>query len=259
MGLAELVKREQEFAQFSREHSMKQAFLKFLSDTSLVFRPEPMIARPIYEKIPDGSSVVLEWAPEYADCAVAGDLGYTFGPWQYRQSAVSDPSAYGNYFTVWERIPAGWFIYLDLGISYNEKNDLKTKCSYPSQYNIVSRAIDMKVINDLEMVLEKSTADKGYDMAVSDAAESEVHIFRDGSRPMTLSVFQPSDPRPDAIRFVVDKAKLAQAGDMYVTYGTIVNSKNNKARASFVHVWKLTNDVWKITVDVVLTYAAEKE
>lgn len=59
----------------------------------------------------------LLWTPRFAEVAVAGDMGWTWGDWQLFDPAAPDrPLASGRYVNVWRRQPdGGWKVRLDMG------------------------------------------------------------------------------------------------------------------------------------------------
>jgi len=63
------------------------------------------------------TAVLLAWAPDTADAAVSGDLGYTIGRWQLTSRARPDSVlAHGNYVTIWKRQSSGeWRAVVDIG------------------------------------------------------------------------------------------------------------------------------------------------
>ena len=113
--LAELVDAEREFARTSVASGMREAFLTFMADDAIVFRPHPVNAKSWYSERPDAPGV-LDWVPVFADISLAGDLGYTTGPWEYVVEQSDTPTAYGHYVSVWRKQPDGsWRVVIDLG------------------------------------------------------------------------------------------------------------------------------------------------
>lgn len=115
-----LVAAEKSFAAESVAHGMRDAFLTFLAEDAITFRPGPIRGRDSWEQrtSPPGT---LAWEPSFAEIAAAGDLGYTTGPWEYRAPAdKNQPSSYGHFVSVWRRSGSGeWRVALDIGIGHD--------------------------------------------------------------------------------------------------------------------------------------------
>jgi hypothetical protein len=69
---------------------------------------------------PSPTRNLLAWQPIFARVSIAGDLGYTTGPWEYKDNIKDEkPSGYGNFVTVWKKQADGsWKFVVDLGISH---------------------------------------------------------------------------------------------------------------------------------------------
>ena len=60
----------------------------------------------------------LTWTPVYADMAASGDLGYTFGTYEFRsKDKDGKPTVeYGKYASVWKKQKDGsWKVVMDMG------------------------------------------------------------------------------------------------------------------------------------------------
>ena len=60
----------------------------------------------------------LSWAPSYADISASGDLGYTYGTYEFRSRDKDGKPivSYGKYSTIWKRQKDGsWKVVLDMG------------------------------------------------------------------------------------------------------------------------------------------------
>ena len=60
----------------------------------------------------------LTWTPVYADMATSGDLGYTFGTYEFRsKDKDGKPTVtYGKYASVWKKQKDGtWKVVMDMG------------------------------------------------------------------------------------------------------------------------------------------------
>jgi ketosteroid isomerase-like protein len=117
-ALHAVVEAELAFARTSGEKGTKEAFLAFLAEDSILFRPQAVAGRKFMLEHPP-SPGKLSWRPIFADVSSAGDLGYTTGPYEYRKDATDAvPASYGNYFTIWKKQPDGvWKVLIDYGTS----------------------------------------------------------------------------------------------------------------------------------------------
>src|SRR6266542_3881046 len=88
--LTALIDAERAFARTAGEKGMRDVFLEYLADESLLFTPGPSPGKMYYRNRP-ALPTRLSWAPEFADVSAAGDRGYTSGPWEIRKSAATDP------------------------------------------------------------------------------------------------------------------------------------------------------------------------
>src|SRR5262245_45113385 len=111
--LGSLVQAERDFARLSLAQGVRDAFLANLGEDSIIFRPNAVPGRQWFENNPPPPAVRLEWAPEFADIASTGDLGYTTGPFEPRRTP-QDPPTFGHYVTLWRKQADGkWKVALD--------------------------------------------------------------------------------------------------------------------------------------------------
>ncbi len=114
---ADMVKAEQDFASDASARNTRDAFLAALADDGVVFAPGPSNGKRVWEARA-ANHARLEWAPAVAEIAAGGDLGYTSGPWCYTAEGATKPSAFGQYFTVWQKQADGhWKALIDHGVS----------------------------------------------------------------------------------------------------------------------------------------------
>src|SRR5262245_35072280 len=112
------VQAEHDFATAAVARGMRDAFLDFMAEGAMVFRPLPVPARAWFESRPAPHGQ-LTWRPAFADGARSGDLAWTTGPWSYRASATDTVSGTGDYVTVWKREPDGAYRFaIDAGTSH---------------------------------------------------------------------------------------------------------------------------------------------
>ncbi len=117
LALQEIQQADIDFANFSKEHGMRKAFLEYIDDDGIMMRDNslPLIGAHAIDYITsmNDSSVLLTWEPRGGDVAASGDLGYTFGIYEMKDSANIQK---GTYVTIWKKQPDGkWKFVLDSG------------------------------------------------------------------------------------------------------------------------------------------------
>lgn len=68
----------------------------------------------------DDKNNQLTWMPLFADMAASGDLGYTYGTWEFRSKGKDGKPTVerGKYTTIWKKQKDGsWKVALDMGNS----------------------------------------------------------------------------------------------------------------------------------------------
>jgi ketosteroid isomerase-like protein len=126
---AALLEADRAFSRLSEEQGMRAAFLAYLAEDAVIFRPGPVVGRAYIAARPQ-PAISLSWYPVLAEVAASGDLGYTTGPYELhelhelhapRQSgAPADGSVveHGYYVTVWRRQADGtWQVIADQGVT----------------------------------------------------------------------------------------------------------------------------------------------
>lgn len=111
-----------DFSNYSGEHGMEAAFLKFIADDGVLLRPN---MRPIegIEKVRQlfkegDASFTLVWSPLFADVSQSGDLGYTYGTFNLtgKNDKGEEIKRDGTYITIWRKEKDGnWKFVLDTG------------------------------------------------------------------------------------------------------------------------------------------------
>ncbi len=110
---SQVVAAERAFAAASGESGGKGAFLRFIDDEGILFRPGPMNGRMALEAGPEFPGP-LEWTPEVAAVSGDGVLGFTTGPWTL---TVGQDVGTGRYTTIWRRTSSGEYRFvLDVGV-----------------------------------------------------------------------------------------------------------------------------------------------
>ncbi|MEO0332642.1 MAG: nuclear transport factor 2 family protein [Bacteroidota bacterium] len=252
----ELVATEKKFAAFTEENGTPEGFLAFLADDALLFRDgEYVLGIPFYEQNP--SSGILSWKPQYADISRSGDLGYTTGPFEFRNSPEDPPSGFGHYISVWEKVDtATWKVVFDLGSFYSPPSDSFPDLVFPSKYpRKISSVRDTTglvaalIAQDSAFAQLASTENlqAAYELFL---AESPI-LFRSGSRPFDI---------PDEVQSLIVSAnqqpnltpiggKTSMLGDPGYVYG--LTEQEGGPPTAYLHIWKYEQwKGWRIVVEV---------
>ena len=114
--IQELQRADQDFSEFSRRNGMRKALLEYIDDEGVMLKDNSMPLRgaPAIEYISsmNDSSVQLTWEPLGGDVSASGDLGYTYGIYELKDSASSQK---GSYVTIWKKKDGKWKFVLDAG------------------------------------------------------------------------------------------------------------------------------------------------
>jgi len=120
---AALMKADRDFALFAQQHGVANAFREFSAPDAMSL---PMGDAPVQgrEAIFNAMSGIplgqLFWQPVGADLARGGDLGYTWGTYEFRTRDAEDKpvTRHGKYVTVWKKQRDGsWKFVMDIGNS----------------------------------------------------------------------------------------------------------------------------------------------
>ena len=115
------MKADREFAAAAKQHGVAIAFREFAAPEalSLPMGETPIRGREaIFEAMSAFPPGELLWQPVGADLARSGDLGYTWGTYEFRtHDAEGKPATrHGKYLTVWKKQADGaWKIVVDTG------------------------------------------------------------------------------------------------------------------------------------------------
>jgi ketosteroid isomerase-like protein len=115
-----LIEADLAFARSGAARGTAAAFRDYAAPEAVVFPQgaKPVVGRENIFHLLGGDSGVLTWRPRGADISRGGDLGYTWGEYEYRPGATNaaGPIHYGKYLTVWKKQKDGsWKFVADIG------------------------------------------------------------------------------------------------------------------------------------------------
>ena len=112
-ALQEMVKTEQAFSKMAEEKNTRDAFLAFIADDGLLFRPGAVNGKKWmleHPAPPTDKKPLLAWQPAFAGMAASGDMGFTTGPWEFKADIKDEkPSGLWSLCDCLEEA-GGWFV-----------------------------------------------------------------------------------------------------------------------------------------------------
>lgn len=272
-ALQAVVETERSFARTSAERGIRESFLAYIAEDGLLFRPGAvngkkwMLEHPVP---PSQKRPLLSWQPAFADVARAGDLGYTFGPWEFKEDITDEkPVGYGHFVTVWKKQTDGsWKFAVDLGISHAAPKDPKVDWQLGANYKMKSWKAAGKADLDSartgllsrDRQFLKASAANGPEKAYASYSAPELRLFRENSYPFagiaaSSQALAAKISDDDLLTWQPLSADVSQSEDLGYTHGTYtVSSKQQPEkiieRGSYVRIWKKQNGVWKVVLDV---------
>lgn len=269
-ALAPVVEAEHSFAQRSIEQGMKPAFLTFAApDGVIVNRRGPVNAIETWSKRDPAPTGLLTWWPVYADVSRAGDMGWTTGPFEFREKPTDEkPADTGHFFTVWRRQEDGsWKFALDLGISHPAPATTETVLTYPPSLRknvnaAAPRAVDVEAARqsllEAERTLSGASTSGGFRTALLAHADDSLRLYRQGTFPIVgkESVARAVKVLSEFITWKPLKADVAASGDMGYAYGTYelrMKQPDEKPAelGNYARVWKRDRGgPWRVVFNV---------
>src|ERR1044072_5875935 len=195
-ALAPVVEAEHAFAQRSIDQGMKPAFLAYAApDGVIVNRKGPVNAIETWSKRDPAPTGLLTWWPTYADVSRAGDLGWTTGPFEFREKPTDEkPADTGHFFTVWRKQPDGtWKWVLDLGVRHPAPATTETVLTYPASLRKNTGPVKQWAVNveterqsllEAERKLSEASASEGFRTALLARADDSLRFYRQGTFPV---------------------------------------------------------------------------
>lgn len=268
--LKSMVATERAFSRMSEKKGTRESFTEFIAEDGILFRPKAVVGKKWMQEHPLPPSTtrpLLKWQPIFAGMSRAGDLGYTTGPWQYKND-IKDVklSAFGNFMTVWKRQPDGkWRFVVDLGISNPEpKTPGRLIMGKPASGRFTRDAAKARTeLLDTEREFSKTSAERGAVEAFLAYASPDVRVFRNQKQPFIGRKFALAALTPLTIEWTwsTSFADVSASGDIGYSYGLYeLRDKNKKSvseTGNYMRVWKRIGGAWKLILDLTDPLAPE--
>ena len=262
-NLNSMIAAEYNFAKSASEVGTHDAFLKFIADDGILFRPTPVNGKKFLNENNKPSNSLLSWYPAIAFVSRSGDLGFTTGPWEWRRSKTdSSALAFGNFCTVWQRQLNGeWKFVIDIG-NRNDKphaqpEALKVDTSKSNSSSLITGIKREKPDELIE--LDKQFTLIAYKMGVAATygkfVNDKSRLLRDGSFPIigTQQISEYFTQQLGSYNFKPVGGKISSSKDFGFTYGGLeITNQESKLSEQFnyMRIYKKNGKHWVIVVEV---------
>lgn len=269
--LQSMVDAERAFSKMSVEQGTRPAFLAFIAEDGILFRPTAVQGKKWMQEHPlppSDKRPLLVWQPAFADMALAGDMGYTFGPWEYKEDIKDDkPAAYGHFATVWKRQADGsWKFAIDHGVSHPQPQGPTPPLQLPADYKQktdrktgdIEQASKSLIERDREFSNTSTT--QGSLKAFHAYSSPNIRLFRDGHHPVAGAkgideALKLKTSTNTVLSWQPTGGEVSQSDDIGYTYGTYsITSKAEPQKqlehGSYMRFWKKDKGAWRVVVDL---------
>lgn len=245
---------EKAFSQAAAERGMKSAFLEFLADDGVLFRPTAVNGKDYWKINEDPAGAQLIRNMTFGDVSSNGRLGYTTGNWRLYQKGKSEAEAeFGQYVTVWEKKPDGKFrASLDIGTRHEKLSFKETNHPWPiggtSEANAIGWSAADPSMNFLKMSMSNRTLGGAYDVF----ADKNVRLLRDGAPPIVGKKNVVKAMKQYISVAFPRRVALLETGDMAYVWNVCEFADSNEGReqGNCLHIWKLHDEKWRIVLGV---------
>lgn len=241
------------FQRLLAERGMKTAFLQFLSDDAIIFRPDAVNGKEYWRSIGSEPEGRMKRELLYTDMASTGLLGYTTGQWEWIPKGKTGPTERGHYVTVWAKRKGGQFKVV-LDITTTEDPDIveRDEDEVPSSERGELNKRGWSAADPSMNFLKRAMGGERLGGAYSAFAAKDVRLLREGDPPIVgrkRVVAETSDYR--SITYP-KRIVLNESADMAYVWNPCeyADSDEGVERGNCLHIWKLRDKTWNVTLGV---------
>ena len=257
---ADVLATDAAFAARSLEAGQQAAFLEYLAEDGVLFRPGPVRGRD-WLGSHEPATGRLQWVPAAAVVDCAATLAASTGRWEYSNAAGGEPVA-GHYLTVWRREPDGeWRALLDHGIDHAAEASPAVLLApaldrlWPPAGRNCAPEGSAALLAEAEAKLNRSTVRRGSAEALRRRAAEGAIAYRDDRPPAPLTPEWPTGEASLGMGGLAqsDGAIVTDRSDLAVTYGSIGDAEGggrSGSRVFYVRVWRYVDEGWRVAIDL---------
>lgn len=263
---------ERAFAKLAEEKGVRDAFLAYLADDAVLFRPRAVPGKEWVSSHPS-PPIRLSWRPAFVEVAAAGDLGYTTGPYEVRGTRADDTAvSHGWFVTIWKKQPdSAWRVALDVGTPNPGAPPPPATGAAAAGLEHGGRreprggaaAVDLAAARasllEADRAFAKASLVQGTRPAYLAWLAPEARFYRDGSLPLvgkeTIRRALSASGRPEVLTWEPARADVSRSGDLGYTYGISgVKEDGPEGMTSnlgnYLRIWEKQSDLsWRVVLD----------
>jgi ketosteroid isomerase-like protein len=266
-ALRSMVDTERAFARMSEEQGIRPSFIAFIADDGILFRPTAVKGKQWMTEHPlppSDKRPLLSWYPTIAGMARQGDMGYTTGPWEYKNDIHdAKPVAWGHFLTVWKKQADGlWKFAIDLGISNPPPAEAAAPWQLPKNYKAPKTMKGIWSFSTSKLLardrgFSKASAMVGAKAAFVSYAARDVRVYRDEKFPFVGQEMAVAalPARPNVWTWEPASGDVSISDDLGYTYGTYKIESNVSTpkiieTGNYFRIWTKQGGVWKVLFDL---------
>jgi len=249
--LQSVIESERSFARAAIDHGIRDSFLQFFADDSIIFAPAPTNGKAFYAKYDDKGRQLI-WQPIFAAISNSGELGVTTGPWHLQKSKAEEtPIAFGQFVSIWKKQPDNsWKVIVDVGVDHPQPKEPPPE----GQFSLPNAApsSESELAKKEEIFANGLKKDSGA--AVLDLAGNGIRVFRDDSFPLVGKDAAKSMLASDQgeVSRKTSGSGISASGDLAYRYGSYSRAAGKTVEPGYyLTIWQTDRSGdWKIILDL---------
>ena len=247
----EMVASERAFASLSRTSSTRNAFLNYLTDSTVLFmKGKPVKGKQSWAERPVDTTLLF-WEPMFGGTSADGMMGFSTGPWQWSKGRNTQPEPFGFFASVWTKRSGSWKLAADIGISFPENYQAKklTRLETPASTTKQAR----QNIREADSVFSDALAANATQ--VTTLLSPDALLLRDGLQPFTRNELHKLNATARQLKSRQFGCETTAGNDFAFCYGSVeISPEGDQAdttHAGYLRVFSINDrGFWEVVLDV---------